>query len=144
MRCCSAIFQTSVPEPMSRPWNFPLSIGPPVIISVGISTLAAPINIPGVVLSQPDKRTTPSSGLARMSSSISIESMLRYNIVVGRMIASPSDIAGNSSGKPPASQTPRFTDSATRCKCALHGVSSDHVVPIPITGRPSITSGAKP
>ena len=126
------------------PRNFPLSIGPPVIINVGISTLAAPINIPGVVLSHPERSTTPSIGFARINSSTSIANRLRYNIVVGRMIGSPSDIAANSSGNPPASQTPRFTDSATRCRCALHGVNSDQVVPIPITGRPSNRSGANP
>ena len=50
---------------------------------------------------------------------------------------SPSDITGNSSGKPPASQTPRFTCSARSRKCALQGVSSDQVLQMPMTGRPS-------
>src|SRR5215475_12744340 len=65
-------------------------------------------------------------------------------MAVGRSSVSPSAIAGNSSGKPPACQTPRLTDSATRCRCTLHGASSDQVVAMPITGRPSNTSGVKP
>ena len=143
-RTSSANFQASVPEPISLPRNLPFSIGPPVIINVGISTLDAPINIPGVVLSQPERSTTPSIGLARINSSVSSARRLRYNIVVGRIVTSPSDIAANSNGNPPISHTPRLTDSATRRRCALHGVNSDHVVPMPITGRPSITSGANP
>ena len=57
---------------------------------------------------------------------------------------SPSDITGNSSGKPPASQTPRFTCSASSRKCALQGVSSDQVLQMPMTGRPSNTSAGRP
>ena len=64
-------FHTCVPEPTSWPWYLPLSIGPPVTITAGRSTLAVAISRPGVVLSQPDSSTTPSSGLARMSSSAS-------------------------------------------------------------------------
>ena len=136
--------QTAVPEPTSAPWYLPLSIGPPVTMTAGRSTLAAAISRPGVVLSQPDSSTTPSSGLARMSSSASIASRLRYSMAVGRSRVSPSAIAGNSSGKPPDCQTPRLTDSATRCRCTLHGASSDQVVAMPITGRPSNTSGVNP
>ena len=65
-------------------------------------------------------------------------------MAVGRSRVSPSAIAGNSSGKPPDCQTPRLTDSATRCRCTLHGASSDQVVAMPITGRPSNTSGVNP
>src|SRR5215471_7344087 len=135
---------TAVPEPTSVPWYLPLSFGPPVTMIAGRSVLAAAISRPGVVLSQPDSSTTPSSGLARISSSASIASRFRYSMDVGRSSVSPSAIAGNSSGKPPACQTPRLTDSATRCRCTLHGASSDQVVAMPITGRPSNTSGVKP
>ncbi len=55
-------------------------------------------------------------------------------MAVGRRLVSPVDITGNSSGRPPASQTPRFTRSASARKCALHGVSSDQVLQIPMTG----------
>ena len=61
-------------------------------------------------------------------------------MAVGRMLDSPSDITGNSSGKPPASQTPRLTCSARSRRCALQGVSSDQVLQMPMTGRPSNTS----
>src|SRR5262249_53208246 len=57
---------------------------------------------------------------------------------------SPSDIVGNSSGKPPALQTPRLTASATCRRCALQLVSSDHEFAMPITGRPSNTRSLKP
>lgn len=60
------------------------------------------------------------------------------------MSVSPVAIVGNSSGNPPACHTPRLTASATRCRCALQGASSDALVAMPITGRPSNTSGPKP
>ena len=135
---------TAVPEPTSVPWYLPFSFGPPVTMIAGRPTLEAAISRPGVVLSQPDSSTTPSSGLARISSSASMASRLRYSIAVGRSSVSPRAIAGNSSGKPPACHTPRLTDSATRCRWTLHGASSDHVVAIPITGRPSNTSDVNP
>src|SRR5580700_4282095 len=65
-------------------------------------------------------------------------------MAVGRSSVSPSAMAGNSSGKPPACHTPRLTDSATRCRWTLHGASSDQVVAMPITGRPSNTSDVNP
>ena len=95
-----------VPEPMSVPRYLPDSIGPPETAMVGRSTLAAPIRSAGVVLSQPTSSTTPSSGLARIDSSTSMLARLRYIIAVGRSSVSPSDITGNSSGKPPASRMP--------------------------------------
>ena len=102
-RTCSLICHTPVPEPSSWPRHLPLSIGPPLTPIVGRSQLAAPIIRLGVVLSQPNSSTTPSIGLPRMLSSTSMLARLRYSIAVGRIITSPSDITGNSSGKPPAS-----------------------------------------
>ncbi len=128
-------FQTCVPEPTVSSRQRPLSIGPPDTTIVGTSQDAAPISSAGVVLSQPVSNTTPSSGLARMDSSTSIDARLRKSIAVGRITGSPSDITGNSSGKPPASYTPRLTRSAIIRKWALQGVSSDQVLQIPITGR---------
>ena len=58
----------------------------------------------------------------------------------GRSWVSPSDITGNSSGNPPASYTPRLTNSANSRKCPLQGVSSLQVLQIPMTGRPSSRS----
>ena len=59
-RTASENFQTSVPEPMSLPCHLPFSIGPDDTTIAGKSTDAAPINWPGVVLSQPPNSTTPS------------------------------------------------------------------------------------
>src|SRR5690606_16444932 len=123
--------------PISRPLCLPVNIGPPETTMVGMSTLHAPITSDGVVLSQPQSSTTPSTGLARMDSSTSILARFRYNMAVGLIRVSPSDITGNSTGNPPASEIPRLTDSASSRKCALQGVSSDQVLQIPITGLPS-------
>ena len=68
---------TAVPEPTSVPWYLPDSIGPPVTMIAGRPTLDAAISRPGVVLSQPDSSTTPSSGLALMSSSASMARRFR-------------------------------------------------------------------
>src|SRR4026207_1064601 len=103
----------------------------------GKSTLHAPITSEGVVLSQPQSSTTPSTGFARIDSSTSILTRLRYNIAVGFISVSPKDITGNSTGNPPASEIPLFTDSANSLKCALQGVSSLHVLQIPMTGLSS-------
>ena len=103
----------------------------------GTLALAAPISMAGVVLSQPASSTTPSSGLAVMDSSTSMLIRLRYSMVVGRMLYSPSDITGNSSGKPPACHTPRLTASANCRRWALQCVSSLHELQMPIIGRPS-------
>jgi hypothetical protein len=62
----------------------------------------APINKPGVVLSQPPISTAPSMGWLRISSSVSMANILRYSMVVGRTKASANEMAGNSNGKPPA------------------------------------------
>src|SRR6266516_4767216 len=53
-------------------------------------------------------------------------------------------MVGNSSGSPPASQTPRLTASATSRRCALQLVSSLHELQMPITGRSPNTSLEKP
>ena len=111
---------------------------------VGRSQEAAPISREGVVLSQPMSRTTPSQGLPRMDSSTSMLARLRKSIAVGRNNTSPRDITGNSRGKPPASQTPRFTHSAISRKCALQGVNSDQVLQMPMTGRPVNMSCGQP
>ena len=139
-RTISLICHTPVPEPMSVPRNLPLSMGPPDTPMVGKSQLAAPIISEGVVLSQPISSTTPSIGLPRMLSSTSMLARLRNNMAVGRNWVSPSDITGNSSGKPPASYTPRLTNSASSRKCPLQGVSSLQVLQMPMTGRPSNSS----
>ena len=110
----------------------------------GTSQLAAPMMSEGVVLSQPQSSTTPSIGLPRIDSSTSMLTRLRNSIAVGRRLVSPVDVTGNSNGSPPASQTPRFTCSASSRNVPLHGVSSDQVLQMPTIGRPSKTSGGSP
>src|SRR5256886_12408632 len=68
----------------------------------------------------------------------------RKSIAVGFMRISPSEMVGNSRGKPPALQTPRLTASATCRRWALQWVSSDQELAIPITGRPSKARSLKP
>ena len=101
--CISSNFQTWVPEPICSPRQRPFSMGPPDSTRVGRSQEAAPMTSEGVVLSQPTSSTTPSTGLARIDSSTSIEARLRNIMVVGRIRVSPRDMTGNSSGKPPIS-----------------------------------------
>ena len=55
-------FQVSEPDPKVVPPQCPRSIGPAGMNSVGRSIDDAPINNPGVVLSQPPINTAPSTG----------------------------------------------------------------------------------
>ena len=143
-RNSSQYFQTSVPEPSSSVPYMPRSMGPPVTMMAGTSALAAPISMAGVVLSQPERRTTPSKGSPRMHSSTSIDMRLRKSIVVGFIRGSESEMTGNSRGKPPARHTPRLTCSATVRRCALQLVASLHELAMPMTGRPRKASSGKP
>src|SRR5438132_9767538 len=52
------------------------------------------------------------------------------------MSDSPSDMTGNSSGKPPACRTPRLTAAASPRRWTLQLTSSLQELQIPITGRP--------
>ncbi len=110
----------------------------------GSLMLTAPMIKAGVVLSQPPIRTAPSTGCERSNSSVSIARKLRYIMLVGLVICSPTLMAGSSTGKPPACQMPRFTSSA-RCRMWLWQVFvSDQVLTMPITGLPAKSSRAKP
>ena len=135
-RSSSLSRQQSVHAPTFSLRKRPLSIGPPVTIIAGTSTLAAPMRLAGMVLSQLARRTTPSTGLPRISSSTAMAIRFRYSIAVGLMIGSPREITGISTGKPPARSTPRFTCSARSRRCALHPATSLQLLRIPITGRP--------
>ena len=55
---------------------------------------------------------------------------------------SDSDIAGSSTGNPPACQTPRLTSSARSRKCVWQGLSSLQVFRMAITGRPLYSSAS--
>ncbi len=126
----------SVPEPSVAPDALPFSIGPAGMKMNGMPIEIAPITRPGVVLSHPPISTAPSTGYDRSSSSDSMARKLRYMSGLGFMKISASDIAGISSGKPPACHTPRFTSSARWRKCRWHGLISLHVLRIAMTGLP--------
>ena len=83
-------------------------------------------------------------GALRIVSSTSIAIRLRRYIVVGAVNSSLSEIVGNSSGRPPASDTPRFTATATSNRATLQGLSSDHELQIPMTGRRPTSSAPHP
>jgi hypothetical protein len=76
-RFSAQYFQTSLPLPSTSPRQLPRSIGPADTKMAGRFALVAPMISPGTVLSQPPRRTTPSTGLARMISSVSMASRLR-------------------------------------------------------------------
>ena len=56
------------------------------------------------------------------------------------MNGSLSEIAGTSTGKPPACQTPRLTSCARSRRCVWQGLISDHVLTTAITGLPAKSS----
>ncbi len=76
-RFSAQYFQTSLPLPSVWPRQWPRSIGPAGTKIAGRFIEVAPISIAGTVLSHPPSITTPSTGLDRSSSSVSIASRLR-------------------------------------------------------------------
>src|SRR5262245_58665882 len=60
------------------------------------------------------------------------------------MSDSPSESTGNSTGKPPAWNTPRFTDSASPRRCTLQLTSSLQLLQMPMTGRPRNATSVTP
>jgi hypothetical protein len=79
-----------------------------------------------------------------MLSSTSIDMRFRNSIAVGFISISANDITGNSSGKPPAIQTPRFTASAIGRRFTLQFVSSLQELQMPMIGLPSKTALENP
>ena len=61
-------------------------------------------------------------------------------MVVGFTRLSDSEIAGSSTGKPPACQTPRFTSSARVRRWVWQGLMSLQVLTMPMTGLPMKSS----
>ena len=115
-------FHESLPLPSVLPRQLPRSMGPPGMKTAGRFIDTAPMISAGVVLSQPPISTQPSAGYERSNSSVSIARKLRYSMVVGFWNGSDSDIAGISTGKPPACQTPRLTSSARCAEVAVAGI----------------------
>ena len=112
---------------------------------VGRSQLAAPISSAGVVLSQPTSSTTPSIGLPRIDSSTSIEARLRRQhrgrAEVRFAERHDRELDREAAGLEHAA--PDVLRDASR-KWALQGVSSDQVLQMPMTGRPSNTCDGMP
>ncbi len=63
-------------------------------------------------------------------------------MVVGFISCSPSDIAGSSTGKPPASSTPRLMSSTRSGKWVWQVLRSFQVLTMPMIGRPANSSFA--
>ena len=89
------------------------------------------MSIPGRLLSQPAKVTSPSKRSACIT--VSTESAMTSRLTSDARIPSwpiemPSDTAmvANSIGKPPASRTPTLERLASRSSGRLHGVTSFH------------------
>src|SRR5699024_2872178 len=101
-------YRQSEQAPNVLPLYSPLFIGPPENKTAGLSALAAPINWAGAILSHPLIITAPSIGCAAIISSVSIAAKLRYNMVVGLVNISPSEMVGNSNGVPPSIVIPCF------------------------------------
>src|SRR5271165_7128111 len=73
-----------------------------------------------------------------------MDSRLRYIIGVGFWNVSLSVATGISTGKPPASRTPRLTCSARSRRCMWQGLMPDHVLRMAMTGLPSCSSAVTP
>ncbi len=105
----------------------------------GTSSRARAITQPGIVLSQPDKATTPSNRWPRATSSIesAITSRLTSDVFIPWVpMVMPSEMATvlNSIGVPPAALTPSLTRSARPRRWKLHGMVSVQVLAMPTTG----------
>ena len=111
------------------PCTFPASMGPPETKTVGTLTRAAAISSPGTFLSQFGIITRPSNWCAFAIHSV--ESAIRslvtreYFIPTCPMaIPSQTAIAGNSTGRPPASAMPIFTASQILSRLICPGTIS--------------------
>jgi len=80
----------------------------------------------GTVLSQPPSSTAPSIGLERSSSSVPSRGVAII-IVAGLHEGLASDIAGISTGKPPACQTPPLISFGALAQVAMARVMSLHI-----------------
>ena len=101
----------------------------------GRPALAAPMSRAGTVLSQPPTSTTASMGWARIISSVSIDIRLRNIRLVGLRNTSPSEMVGNSSGRPPAAVTPRATAATSSGTVRWQLLKPLKVLAMPTTGR---------
>ena len=138
-RCSAQKRRQSVQAPSRSPWNEVGIIGPATSCTAGRSAEAAPMSCAGTVLSQPPSSTTASIGWARIISSTSIDMRFLNIIDVGLRNTSPSDTVGNSSGRPPAPSTPRFSASMSSGKWRWQLLKPLFESAMPTTGRSSIS-----
>ena len=124
-RSSAQYFQASEPEPSTSPRQLPRSIGPAGTKIAGRSMRDRAHDQAGrrLVAAAHQHRAVDRIASAAAPRSPSPGSCGRASSSASRT-ARDSDIAGSSTGKPPACQTPRLT-SSTRClKCAWHGLMS--------------------
>ena len=102
-----------------------------------------PVEFP--VFSVGESTLRPTAMMFRNLAAMDVEEAIRGNPVDGVVLlggcdkTTPSllmEKTGNSTGNPPDSRMPRLTCSASLRKCALQGVSSDHVLQMPMMGLP--------
>ena len=104
----------------------------------GLFNAAAPISMPGTILSQLHKKTMPSKPCARAIASI--EAAIRSRC--GRMVCMPSPWAmpsqgagtSNSAGTPSAAQMPSLTYSTSCLKARWPGLTSVYEFAMPMIG----------
>ena len=109
--------------------TLPASIGPPLATIEGILILAAPIIIPGTILSQFGTRTRASKqcAFAIVSTESAMSSLeAREYLIPSCPMAIPSHtpIAGTRIGVPPAILIPALTASAILSRCMCPGTIS--------------------
>ena len=139
-RYCAQKRRQSVQAPRrSSPCRLVI-IGPVTTSTAGLSAESAPISSAGTVLSQPPISTTASIGWARIISSTSMLMRFRNIRLVGCRNGSPSEITGNTSGRPPAASTPRLVASISSGSVRWQLLKPLPVLVMPTTGRASISS----
>ncbi len=126
--------------PTRSPRCEPVSIAPVTSWMAGTPADAAPISCAGTVLSQPPISTTASIGCARIISSVSMDIRLRKYMLVGCEKLSAIEMVGNSTGRPPASITPRLMASTSCGALPWHGLYALPVLAMATIGRESASS----
>jgi len=130
---------------MGSPSSRPASIGPPLQTMAGILSLAAPMTIPGTILSQLGMSTRPSNGCARAI--ISTESATSSRLpseyfIPSWFMAMPSQtpIVPNMIGVPPAMRIPSLTAWAILSRWIWPGIISLNAQAMPTSGAASSLS----
>jgi len=123
----------------------PAFIGPPETNRVGTLSLTAPMNIPGMILSQFGMQIKPSKQWARTivsteSATISREASEYFMPVWPIATPSQTAIVLNSNGTPPAWRMASFTTRATSLRWTWPGTTSQKLLATPMNGLSMSTS----